>query len=139
VRKAAGRHSAVFIGELQWWIRSTFRANGNHQDKWSLYGPRHSTARPGAPELQINPLMSSLRRDPRYAELVISGTGPWENIEVKLFYVDAWLQGHVRRGQPIGTTQDLSPRYPGITNHVHLEVRQFEVIMNPAHFFSSCF
>lgn len=35
-------------------------------------------------------------------------------------------------GQNIGTAQDLTGRYPGITNHVHVEVRHDGQLVNPS-------
>ncbi|MGH8399827.1 MAG: peptidoglycan DD-metalloendopeptidase family protein, partial [Gammaproteobacteria bacterium] len=47
---------------------------------------------------------------------------PFNNIEVG---------SYVTAGQGIGTYQSLQDRYPGITDHVHVEVRQDGVLINP--------
>jgi hypothetical protein len=43
-----------------------------------------------------------------------------------VFYVDPSVhEGQaVHLGQPIGRDHSLEPRYPGITNHVHLEIER---------------
>ena len=38
----------------------------------------------------------------------------------------------VIQGEVIGTVQSLQPRYPGITDHVHVEVRENGVVIDPA-------
>lgn len=45
--------------------------------------------------------------------------------DVRLFYVDPLIAvgAHVGVGLQIGRVQSLLDRYPGITNHVHLEVK----------------
>lgn len=46
-------------------------------------------------------------------------------VEVKILYVYpySFIKGEVVvAGEPIGVSQDLSRRYPGITNHIHIEV-----------------
>ena len=58
--------------------------------------------------------------------VLLRGEGTHTGLELKLFYVqfDPALVGtHVRAGDPLGQVQDLQHRYPGIANHVHLEVR----------------
>lgn len=58
-----------------------------------------------------------------------------ENAETKItarvFYVDpsAKLGERVAAGGVIGRAQDLEPRYPGITNHVHVELRDAENVL----------
>jgi murein DD-endopeptidase MepM/ murein hydrolase activator NlpD len=77
--------------------------------------------------------------DRRFRGLVIRGTGSWDGYEVKLFYVDGHFSGQVRAGQVVGRAQDLSGRYPGITNHVHLEVRERGRELSPSELFGLCF
>src|SRR5262249_44317344 len=62
--------------------------------------------------------------DRRFTGVVIRGTGSWLGYEVKLFYVDGEFSGPVRAGDVVGHAQDLAVKYPGITNHVHFEVRK---------------
>lgn len=73
--------------------------------------------------------------DARYKGLVIQGSGDWAGYEVKMFYVARSLLGKVAAGDVVGTAQDLEPRYPGITNHVHLEVRCKGAVVDPAKLF----
>lgn len=77
--------------------------------------------------------------DPRFRGLEIRGTGNWEGYEVKLFYVDGEFSGPVRAGQIVGRAQDLGVRYPGITNHVHVEVRDRGRELSPIELFGMCF
>lgn len=77
--------------------------------------------------------------DASYRGLLISGTGPWEGYEVRMFYVVGFLSGRVAAGQTVGLAQDLGRRYPGITNHVHLEVRYHGTVLNPMDTFGLCF
>lgn len=46
-------------------------------------------------------------------------------IEIKMFYFNLnkdLLNKWVAEGKPIGTAQDISKEYPGITSHIHLEI-----------------
>jgi murein DD-endopeptidase MepM/ murein hydrolase activator NlpD len=56
----------------------------------------------------------------RYVEI----TNPALRYSARVFYVTPLVrEGQpVRIGQPIGRARSLEPRYPGITNHVHLEI-----------------
>ena len=62
--------------------------------------------------------------DPRYHYVEI--TNPALHYEARVFYVDpAVREGQaVHLGQRIGRAHSLQPRYPGITNHVHLEIER---------------
>lgn len=55
--------------------------------------------------------------------------------QIRQFYVapvDGLVAGSpVLGGQMIGTLQGLTGRYPGITNHVHTEIRQDGEVKNP--------
>ena len=77
------------------------------------------------------------RDDPKYGGLVISGTGDWKGFEVKMFYVQGIKMGRVRAGEVVGTAQDLGKKYPGITNHVHMEVRLHGLVISPASMFAA--
>lgn len=75
--------------------------------------------------------------DERYRLIEVHGDG----YAVKLFYVQP-LPGIepgliLRPGDPIGRVQDLALRYPGIVNHVHVEVRKIVggQLVNPANVF----
>ena len=60
--------------------------------------------------------------DQRYHYVEI--TNPALHYEARVFYVDPSVrEGQaVHIGQLIGRAHSLQPRYPGITNHVHLEI-----------------
>jgi hypothetical protein len=75
--------------------------------------------------------------DPRYRGVVIKGTGDWKGYEVKMFYVQGMKMGRVRAGEVVGTAQDLGKKYPGITNHVHMEVRLHGLVISPAAMFEA--
>ncbi|OJU10287.1 MAG: hypothetical protein BGN86_02715 [Caulobacterales bacterium 68-7] len=51
-------------------------------------------------------------------------TNPALGITARTFYIDPKVEvgQAVHLGWPIGTAQDLQPRYAGITEHVHLEI-----------------
>lgn len=54
---------------------------------------------------------------------------------VREFYVDPLTSirvgSNVVTGQPIGTHQSLSARYPGITEHVHVEIMLGGALIDP--------
>lgn len=77
--------------------------------------------------------------DPSYRGILIRGTGEWSGIEVKMFYVIGRKSGQVAAGEVVGTAQDISMKYPGITNHVHLEVRQDGIEVPPFTIFGMCY
>jgi murein DD-endopeptidase MepM/ murein hydrolase activator NlpD len=62
--------------------------------------------------------------DSRYHFVEISN--PALHYQARVFYVDPSVgEGDaVRLGQTIGHARSLQPRYPGITNHVHLEINK---------------
>lgn len=72
--------------------------------------------------------------DLRFTGVLLRGDGAHQGLVVKLFYVmpKARLIGHsVRPGDVVGHVQDLTAKYPGITNHVHVEVRRNGVVIDP--------
>lgn len=77
--------------------------------------------------------------DPRYRGVAITGTGPWAGYTAKIFYVSGLFSGTVSAGQTVGYAQNLQNKYPGITNHVHLEVRYNNKIVNPSEMYGMCF
>ena len=77
--------------------------------------------------------------DSRYRGVVINGTGEWKGFEVKVFYVEGSFSGPVRVGDIVGQAQNVARKYPGITNHVHLEVRKNGKVLSPFEVFGSCF
>jgi murein DD-endopeptidase MepM/ murein hydrolase activator NlpD len=99
-------------------------------------------AQPGDPIL--SPMDGELVReaapyedDTRYSGVLLRGHGAWEGVEIKLFYLDGPHEGRVRAGDPIGIAQDLGQKYPGITNHVHVEVRRQGDLLDPTPLFVS--
>lgn len=77
--------------------------------------------------------------DSRYTGIVIRGTGQWSGYEVKMFYVQGFRSGPIFAGEEIGRAQDITARYPGITNHVHIEVRFRGLLLDPTQMFGVCF
>lgn len=112
---------------------------GKGPRKWDKHGsgaygaPRGGRAHKGVDyvcvpgQVVVSPIAGTVTREARpYAE------GPWSgvviespNISVMLFYLapDPAVIGRVvAQGAPIGTAQDITEKYPGITPHVHLQV-----------------
>lgn len=61
-----------------------------------------------------------------YTGLLIKGSGPHKGIEAKIFYMkpQPGIVGKtVKPSQKIGTAQSLLPKYPGIINHIHIEIK----------------
>jgi peptidoglycan LD-endopeptidase LytH len=61
------------------------------------------------------------REDLQYVEIV----NPLTNVSARVLYVSPTVSAGdvVSAGDALGTAQDLTNRYPGITNHVHVEMR----------------
>lgn len=55
-------------------------------------------------------------------------------LTARVFYVSAsvTMGDHLAAGDVIGLAQSLQQRYPGITNHVHVELRNQGRLLNPA-------
>lgn len=73
------------------------------------------------------------RGDERYRYIELTNTVTQR--DVRVLYVGPLVQvgAIVEAGDPIGRAQDLSARYPrGITNHVHVELRQGGALADPA-------
>ena len=68
-----------------------------------------------------------------------SGTGGYAGYRVTLFYVEARECGPVRAGEPIGHAQDLNIKYPGITNHVHVQIEYNRKLVSPIDTYWMCF
>lgn len=66
-----------------------------------------------------------------YRGIVFKGSGEWAVHELKIFYVEGLQSGKVKKGQEIGTVQDLTIKYPTITNHIHLEIKAAGVKIDP--------
>lgn len=64
--------------------------------------------------------------DMRFTGLLIEGSGKYKGYSIKIFYMNpsAGIVGKmVQAADKIGEAQDLTVKYPGITNHVHIEVK----------------
>lgn len=69
--------------------------------------------------------------DPNYKGVVIKGTDEWVGYEIKIFYAEGLFSGKANLSQKIGVAQSISAKYPGITDHIHLEVRVAGVLVDP--------
>jgi hypothetical protein len=56
-----------------------------------------------------------------------------------IFYATGLLSGELKAGQHIAFAQNLGRKYPGITNHVHVEVRRGGAVVLPQEIFAQCF
>jgi hypothetical protein len=74
-----------------------------------------------------------------YTGIAIRGDGEWQGYEVKVFYVAGNRNGNLKPGDTVGTAQDLTFRYPNLTNHVHIEVRRNGNLLSPNELFATCF
>ena len=77
--------------------------------------------------------------DPYYRGLLIRGDGEWQNYEIKIFYILGIKSGWASAGEQIGTAQNLGFKYPGITNHLHLEVKRQGRYIDPFELWLMCF
>jgi murein DD-endopeptidase MepM/ murein hydrolase activator NlpD len=75
--------------------------------------------------------------DPHYSGLLLHGRGDWEGCAIKLFYLTGPHEGFVQAGEVIGHAQDIAARYPGITGHIHIEVRLHGEIVDPTPLFTA--
>ena len=77
------------------------------------------------------------KSDQRYKGLVIEGLGKYVGYVIKLFYLDPKLGivgRTVAQGEVVGTAQDLTVKYRGISNHIHFEITQNGVAVDPSRF-----
>jgi hypothetical protein len=79
------------------------------------------------------------RDDHTLRGILIRGTGEFSGYEAKLFYVNGLFSGAIVAGGLIGHAMNLSMRYPGISNHIHLEVTLNGVWVDPRSCFPFCF
>lgn len=73
-------------------------------------------------------------KDLSYEGVLIEGVGSHAGISVKIFYMNplaSVISSNVSAGDKIGTAQNLIRKYPAITNHIHLEVRKNNLIVDP--------
>ncbi len=72
-------------------------------------------------------------KDLSYAGVLIEGNGGHKEYTIKIFYIIPsiiMIGKMVKVGDKIGVAQDLTRKYPGITNHIHMEVRHNKLIVN---------
>ena len=66
--------------------------------------------------------------------LLIEGTGEHQGLKVTLFYVkgdDGIVGSVVAPGDPVGVAMSLQTKYPGITDHVHIAIREGTDVVDP--------
>ncbi|WP_230970326.1 M23 family metallopeptidase [Nitrogeniibacter aestuarii] len=66
--------------------------------------------------------------------ILLEGVGRHAGFTVKIFYMSpeqSKIGKQVSAGERIGAAQSLLTKYPGIKNHIHLEVRQNGVVIDP--------
>lgn len=73
--------------------------------------------------------------DHRYSGVLFRGS---DGVDFKIFYVTGWCMMCLTEGAQLGTAQDLRKKYPGITNHVHVEVFVGGARVDPTDYFSHC-
>ena len=74
--------------------------------------------------------------DLSFKYIQISHTSAEGDYDHRIFYVSpGWEIGtNVKEGQVIGIAQDLTVRYPGITPHIHYEIKLNGEFINPNEF-----
>ncbi len=72
--------------------------------------------------------------DPRYSGCLIQGSGPWSGYDIKVFYLEQVTLGIVDQDTHFAIAQDIERKYPGILNHVHLEVWHGKTLIDPTPF-----
>lgn len=76
--------------------------------------------------------------DLSWSGILIKGTGRFSGVSVKVFYMEPTIAigETVSKGDTIGKAQDIGGRYPGITPHIHLELRLAGLVVDPKPYFS---
>ena len=72
--------------------------------------------------------------DPKWFGVLIEGTGKHLGLEMKIFYFLPYpsvIGRNIIQGEYIGDAQKISERFPGMTDHVHVEVRQNGNLIDP--------
>jgi len=138
---------SVFVRPLK--SRGTDRRWGSGQfgaprdNHTRRHGGLDVVADPG--DLVFSPIEGEVLREASpyfpFSGVLIRGTGEFASYEVKLFYVKvmASMCGPLKAGTLIGSVEDLQWKYPGITNHVHIEVRCGGKLVSPADVYMMCF
>ena len=75
--------------------------------------------------------------DLRYSGVLITGNGIWTDFDAMMFYMTltATVGTNIAAGSQVGIAQDLGTKYPGITNHIHFELRYNGMVVDPTHLF----
>lgn len=71
----------------------------------------------------------------RYTGVLLEGLGKHKGYSIKIFYMNpsSGIIGKiVQAGDKIGEAQDLTIKYPGITNHVHIEIKMGNKYEDPS-------
>lgn len=130
-------------------ILARMRLRGQDQHGYGYFGASRSggsrqhngidlVCTPG--EAVFSPITGTVERyanpypgDSRYGGILLQG----EELSVKMFYLSAVVPvgTKVRRGQQVGIAQAISKKYPGITEHIHVEVYAGGQLVNPAELF----
>lgn len=81
------------------------------------------------------------KNDSHFKLLELEGLGQWSAYLVRVLYVKPMpmCQSEFAAGDIIGSAQDLWRRYPGIINHIHVEVYELGVEINPSEIFNQSF
>jgi len=72
--------------------------------------------------------------DLSYSGVLIEGTKGHSDLSVKIFYMsppNTIMGKGVEAGDVIGKAQSLLTKYPGIINHIHLEIKRNGSIIDP--------
>ncbi len=73
--------------------------------------------------------------DDRFSGLLLRGVDAWQGFEIKIFYMHCTHSlGQVPGGELVGIAQNIALRYPGITNHIHVELRKDGNLQDPTPF-----
>ncbi|MDA1044233.1 MAG: M23 family metallopeptidase [Verrucomicrobia bacterium] len=76
--------------------------------------------------------------DDRFSGILLQGYAAFSGYEMKIFYMQCTMPfGHVRAGELIGQAQNIALRYPGITNHIHVELWNNGNVVDPTPFLPS--
>lgn len=71
------------------------------------------------------------KNDNTYKGIEIIGNEVWDGYKIKILYVDGLFSGNANKSQEIGFAQDLTIKYPGITNHIHIEAYYKGKLIDP--------
>ena len=78
-------------------------------------------------DIRLERIANPYANDARYS----GAKYKWGDFEVKVFYFHPIVQDFFSKGDIIGVSGDLTAKYPGITPHIHFEMRLKGEIINP--------